>query len=190
MFVGTDPVTGHPRQLTRTVGAKYQTEARAALRHGEKERTTAVDATGSTATVRTVVEEWLRHSQARGRAPRTLHDARRSAETVIFPEFGDVPIADLTPGISTSWYRKLATGEGRERPLKPASIRRHHAVLSASLSQDVRWGWLDRDPAERAQPPPLGRTELQVPTVEEVRHSFPEERTATSAGACSCPWPS
>ena len=41
-------------------------------------------------------------------------------------------------------------------------------MLSASLSQAVRWGWLDRNPAERAQPPPLGQAELQVPTLEEV----------------------
>jgi integrase len=33
----------------------------------------------------------------------------------------------------------------------------------------VRWGWIDRNPAERAQPPPLGHVELQVPTVEEVQ---------------------
>ncbi|HEX3333798.1 MAG TPA: hypothetical protein VHS57_05620, partial [Acidimicrobiales bacterium] len=56
----------------------------------------------------------------RSPGPRTLHDARRSAETVIFPEFGDVPIADLTPRHLDEWYRKLATGEGRDRPLKPA----------------------------------------------------------------------
>ena len=42
-------------------------------------------------------------------------------------------------------------------------------MLSAALSQAVRWGWLDRNPAERAEPPPLGRAELQVPTPDEVR---------------------
>jgi integrase len=85
------------------------------------------------------------------------------------PEFGDAPIADLTPRHLDEWYLKLATGEGRDRPLKPTSIRRHHAVLSASLSQVVRWGCLDRNPAERAQPPSLGYVELEVPTVEDVQ---------------------
>jgi integrase len=169
VFVGTDPVTGHPKQRTKTIEAKNQTEARAALRGWQRELDDNRSATDSTASVRSLVEEWLRHSEARGRAPSTLHDARRSAETVIFPEFGDVPISDLTPRHLDEWYRKLAAGEGRERPLKPASIRRHHAVLSAALNQAVRWGWLERNPAERAQPPPLGRTELQVPTPEEVR---------------------
>ena len=120
-------------------------------------------------TVRSLIEEWLRHSTAHGRTPRTLHDARRSAETIIFPEFGDIDIADLTPRHLDEWYRKLSTGEGRGRALKAASIRRHHAVLSSALSQAVRWGWLDRNPADRSQPPSIERTELQVPSPDEVR---------------------
>lgn len=42
-------------------------------------------------------------------------------------------------------------------------------MLSASLGQAVRWGWLDRNPAERAQPPELGQASLRVPTSGEVR---------------------
>jgi integrase len=33
----------------------------------------------------------------------------------------------------------------------------------------VRWGWLDRNPAERAQPPELGQASHRVPTSDEVR---------------------
>jgi integrase len=88
---------------------------------------------------------------------------------VIYPEFGDRRIVDLNPRDLDEWYRKLATGEGRSRALKATSIRRHHAVLSASLSQAVRWGWLDCNPAERARPPRLERTELRVPTDDEMR---------------------
>ena len=42
-------------------------------------------------------------------------------------------------------------------------------MLSSALSQAVRWGWIDRSPADRAQPPTMERTELQVPTTDEVR---------------------
>jgi integrase len=171
VFTGVDPVTGHPRQLSKTVDARNQTEAQRKLRSWQKELDEApVEATAdSTATVRTLIDEWLRHSEVRGRAPRTLHDARRSAETVIFPEFGDLPITELTPRHLDEWYRKLATGEGRARPLKATSIRRHHGVLSSALSQAVRWEWIDRNPAERSQPPALEQVELQVPTTDEVR---------------------
>ena len=42
-------------------------------------------------------------------------------------------------------------------------------ILSSALSQAVRWGWIERNPAERSQPPALERVELQVPTPDEVR---------------------
>ncbi|HVC71273.1 MAG TPA: site-specific integrase [Acidimicrobiales bacterium] len=168
VFVGTDPVTGSPRQITRVVRAKTQRQAQKLL-DMLREEVAVVDPTGSTATVRTVVEEWLAHSEVRGRAPKTLHEARRSAETVIFPALGEVPLRDLSARHLDELYRRLATGEGRARPLKATSIRRHHAVLSAALGQAVRWGWLDHNPAARAQPPELGQANLRVPTPDEVR---------------------
>ncbi len=162
-------MTGRPLQLSRNIAAKNKTDAQRQLRDWQQELNEAEPATAPVVTVRNLIHEWLRHSEARGRAPRTLHDARRSAETVIFPELGDMPISDLTPRHLDEWYRKLSTGEGRERALKATSIRRHHAVLSSALSQAVRWGWLERNPAERSQPPSIERTELKVPTSEEVR---------------------
>ena len=181
VFVGTDPVTGAPKQLTKTVEARNRSAAQTALNQWSAELD-GVGEVGPTATLRTVINEWLRHSEARGRSPKTLHEARRSAETVIFPELGDVPVGDLTPRHLDELYRKLATGERRAIPgrnkgakprrlgaLAPASIRRHHAVLSASLGQAVRWGWLDRNPAERAQPPELGQRTLEVPSPDQVR---------------------
>jgi integrase len=167
VFVGTNPVTSHPRQVTRTVQAKNQTEARTMLER-LRAKVAAVEPSGSTATVRTLLQEWLAHAGARGRAPKTLHEARRSAETVIFPALGDVPLRDLTARHLDELYRTLSTGEGRARPLKATSIRRHHAVLSAALGQAVRWGRLEQNPAARAQPPELGQAELQVPTPAEV----------------------
>ena len=166
-----DPVTCHPRQLSKTVDARNQTKAQHKLHAWQKElgEVPVAATTDSTATVRILLAEWIRHSEARGRAVNTLHAARRSGETVIFPEFGDMPIADLTPRHLDEWYRKLATGEGRSRPLKATSIRRHHAILSSALSQAVRWGWIERNPAERSQPSSMERVELQVPTPDEVR---------------------
>ncbi len=85
VFVGTDPVTGSPRQITRTVWAKTQRQAQHILDALRDDVATA-EPNGNTATVRSLIEEWLEHSKARGRAPKTLHEARRSAETVIFPD--------------------------------------------------------------------------------------------------------
>ena len=68
VFVGTDPATGHRRQVTRTVQAKNQTEARKALDH-LRDEVAAVEPSGPTATVRTLLEEWRAHGVLAG-APR------------------------------------------------------------------------------------------------------------------------
>jgi len=166
-FAGNDPLTGKPRLVERTVDAANKTQAQVQLR--ELQASQARKQLGTSASVRTVVNEWIRHSETRGRSPRTIHEARASAEKVIFPELGDVPVSELTPRHLDEWYRKLRAGEGRARPLSAASVRRHHAVLSAALAQAVRWDWLDRNPAERARPPELPQHSLVVPTFDEVR---------------------
>ena len=42
-------------------------------------------------------------------------------------------------------------------------------MLSSALSLAVRWGWIEPSPVDRAQPQTMERTELQVPTPDEVR---------------------
>jgi hypothetical protein len=73
VFVGTDPVTGSPRQITLTVQAKAQRQPQQILDALRDDVATA-EPTGSMATVRSLIEEWLEHSKARGRAPKTLHE--------------------------------------------------------------------------------------------------------------------
>jgi len=185
VFVGTDTETGRPCQVSRFVTARNKTEAQRKLRQWPEELADSEPMGAGNAAVRSLIEEWLRHSAARGRAPRTLHDARRSAETVIYPEFGDKRIVDLTPRDLDEWYRKHATGEGRSRALKATSIRRHHAVLSASLSPAVRWGWLDCNPAERAHPPVSSAPSSGCPPTTRCAACWPPPPSAMSAGGCS-----
>ena len=59
-------------------------------------------------------------------------------------------------------------GLGR-RGLSATSVRRYHAVCSASLNQAVRWGLLERSPAAQATPPSLESNEPEAPTPEEVK---------------------
>jgi hypothetical protein len=51
--------------------------------------------------------------------------------------------------------------------LKPLTVRKSHAVLSAALHQAVKWGWIDRNPADRssppARPPTCGRRRWTAP---------------------------
>jgi integrase len=161
---GRDPVTGKERRKSWTFEAKTRREA-------ERQVGRILDAfeqggvLGTRATVAQLLEEFMRVSASRGRSPNTLHDYRRIINQFLVPALGSIPIEDLTAHHLDSLY----TSASKDRGLAASSIRRYHAVLSAALNQAVRWGWLERNPAERATLPSSAPKALQVPTPEEVR---------------------
>ena len=52
--------------------------------------------------------------------------------------------------------------------LSPLTIRKSHAILSASFNQALKWGWRDRNPVDRASPPGLRGREIHPPTPAEL----------------------
>ncbi len=202
VFAGTDPSTGKQRQYTQTVYVSGRKDALAELakfaaEHGADER-----GPQSNRVVAELLSEWIAHSEARGRAPRTIVAAKAQAAVIVL-ELGRMQVAKLTPRHIDEFYRKLANGtakrptpkrpkqtsipdgDGRKnnrvpvqppKQLAPASIRRYHAILSAALSQAVRWGWITRNPAALATLPKLVRAEIEAPSVDEVRLLVGEAR--------------
>ena len=55
------------------------------------------------------------------------------------------------------------------RGLSATSVRRYHAVCSATLNQGVRWGLLERSPAAQPSPRSMEQNEPDAPTPEEVK---------------------
>lgn len=168
VYAGTDPLTGRPRLAEKTVVAKNETEARQQLREFAREQDKGAQP-GTSAALATVLEEWLRHTEAMGNSPRTIHEARRTIDTVLVPALGSVPVRDLTARHLDVLYRQLLTGEGRPRPLAASTVIRYHAVLRAALRQAVKWGWIEKSPAEQATLPRPDQPSLVVPTTDEVR---------------------
>ncbi len=158
-YAGRDPVTGRYRYASRTVEAKTITAARKALVAFVAEHEGAP--TGSNATVRALMDDWVRHLESVGRAPRTITEARRTIDAVIDPVLGDVPLNELTARHVDEWLRTTDR-------LRPASRRRYFAILSAALGQAVRWGWIDRNPADRATLPELRPAAITVPDKREI----------------------
>ncbi len=113
-----------------------------------------------------LLTKWLAHARARGRAPKTLDEARREIENRIRPRLGHIPIDQLgAEELDDAYSAWLAEG------LAPSTVHRHAAVISAALSQGVRWKWLNaRDnPALSATPPSAtSKRRLVTPTPEQV----------------------
>jgi integrase len=52
--------------------------------------------------------------------------------------------------------------------MSAGAVRRVHAILSAALNYAVSWGWIDRNPADHAHPPKLGKRRAQPPQPQQV----------------------
>src|ERR1700728_1483687 len=143
-FIGPDPVSGKPRQATRSFkGTEYAASKAlgklvAEVEAGKFNRTSA--------TVAQLLDKWLEMAESIQR-PRTLYENRRKIEGRIKPVLGNIRLDRLEPDSLDAGYRQwLAEG------LSPATVHKLHSVLSAACRQAVKWGWIDRAPTERATP--------------------------------------
>ncbi len=159
VYVGKDPVTGRPRHASRTVRAKNITAARAALTAFVAESRS--ETLGSNATVRSVMAEYVTSLETKPRAPLTIAEARRTIEQVINPALGDVSVSDLEGRDIDALIRAHSN-------LKPSSVRRYIAVLSAGLGLAVKNGWIASNPVARANLPSIQSGRKRLPTPDEI----------------------
>jgi integrase len=111
-----------------------------------------------------LLDKWTDHLEARGRAPKTLAENRREIATRIRPRLGTIAVTELSAEhLDDAYSTWLKEG------LSASSVHRHAAVISAALTQGVKWGWLDLNPAQRASAPaPTTTRKLVTPGPDQV----------------------
>jgi integrase len=138
--LGRDPATGRYEYVSRefqgTEAGARRAPARLAAEvdqglHHHSERHTVAE----------LLERWMEHIEGLGRAPTTLVRSRSAIRHHIGPRLGSIRIDRLQPSDIDRFYSGLA-----KAGLKPVSIRKAHAILSASFNQAVKWGWIERSP--------------------------------------------
>lgn len=161
VFEGTDAITGQKRYRTRAFrGTKRQAQNQLAALVAEVNAGTVSPAS---MTVDALLEAWLTHIEHIGRSPTTLFSYRAIVRQL--PDgFRALLLGKVTPKVLDDLYRHLA----KETKRKPATVLRFHALLRAAFAQAVRWGWVDRNPVERATPPSVRRDEVRPPAIEDV----------------------
>jgi integrase len=158
-----DAETGRHRYVERHVhGRKRDAERELA------ELITEVDSGGHRQTRRYTVSElldrWMTHIEALGRAPSTLVRNRSAINTNINPKLGKLDITKVGRADIDNLYGQLLRSG-----LNPLTVRKSHAILSAAFNQAVKWGWVDRNPVLRTTPPSARVREIQPPTPGELR---------------------
>jgi integrase len=155
VFVGNDPATGHPRQVSRTFkGGKRQASTELARFVAAVE---AGDAPVSGATtLADLLERWLEHITPL-RQPGTIRGYESHLRRIT-PVLGPIRLSKLTAQDLDRAYRTWL-GQG----LSATTVHHHHAAISAALRHAVRWGAISRAVTELASPPPL-RIQTPAPT--------------------------
>jgi hypothetical protein len=140
--LGRDPASKRYRYVTTTVRGGRRATQREAARLVKEANEGKIPFERETLTG--LLERWLDHIEARGRAPKTLLENRRMS-AVIAEDLGVKELRKLRGRDLDGFYDRL-----RRRGLSATTVRRYHAVLSASLNQAVRWGlWSIRRPLRR-----------------------------------------
>lgn len=114
-------------------------------------------------TVEDLITRYIDHAESIGRAATTVREYRRIQGKVITPEIGKIRLTKLNAHHLDHLYGKLT-----EKGNKPTTVRRVHALISASLHQAEKWDLVDRNVARRASPPRIHSSAVTAPTPGEV----------------------
>lgn len=85
----------------------------------------------------------------------TRRSYRWTATKHVLPMLGHLRLTAITPEVLDHFYADLLRcrdhcrhpADGHTcRPLRPATVRKIHYVLSGAYRRAVRWGWIDRSP--------------------------------------------
>ena len=166
VFVGTDPATGRPRQVTKSFhGGKRAAQTALAAFVVEVEAGKR-PLTGAT-TVAELLDKYIEY-QTQLKQPTTIRGYRMIAKRITV-KLGKIRVSRLdAQDIDLAYREWLAEG------LAPSTVHHHHELLSAALHQAVRWRVVNYAVTEHASPPPLKSPPVPEVTPEQVRQLVTE----------------
>lgn len=113
-------------------------------------------------TVSDYLEQWLVDYAESNVTTKTRQRYAQLIRNNIVPILGDVVLDELTPMQVQSFYSHLLR-EGRTDGcggLAPQTVMHIHRMLRKALAQAERWEIIARNPADKADPPRVPRTEM------------------------------
>jgi integrase len=157
VFVGRDE-HGKPIQVSRTVhGGKKDAERVAAELTGRPSRQ------AGRKTVTDLLLAW-RELKDPSWAPYSRRDQASRSQRISEDRIGKVPVARLQVSDVDEWVTRL-----RRRDVGEGSIRNQLQTLRSALTQAVKWGWIDVNPAALASHERPKRTPRGAMSPEEVQ---------------------
>jgi integrase len=154
-----DPMTGKPRQISRTFrGGKRAANAalsRLVVDHQDGKLG------GSQGTVGQLLDEWLRAGTV-DITPVTRATYVRTVD-LLKPVVGHVRLSRLDAHDIEVAYKQMTEGG-----LSPFVLKQCHTSLRSALSTGLRWGWVPSNAAKLVKAPKVPRSTPMAPTVGQV----------------------
>jgi integrase len=145
VFVGTNPATGSPRQLSRTVRGGVRAAERELARFVTEAEAGDVPM-GANQTLAEFLDAWLAFIEPQ-RSPTTMRGYRDKVRRWK-AALGSMRVRRLTAqDLDRTYARWLADGAA------PMTVRHCHRILAAALRQGQRWGLVTRCVTDLARPP-------------------------------------
>jgi integrase len=112
-----------------------------------------------------LLDRWLEHGErVKGWSPTTVRSNRHVVEGKIRPALGKIRLSKLTARHLDQLYADL-----RAKGNAPSTVRLVHALIRSALHQAERWDLVDRNVANRANPPAAAAPYIKVPSPEQVQ---------------------
>jgi integrase len=120
-----------------------------------------------------LVDRWLPRTRT---TPKTRADRETHMKAYVVPRIGGLALQELTGDHLTEMYDDLAVSGRTRKPdpelgwgLSPTTIRRIHTQLHKAFEDAIRWGLLNRNPCDRADPPSTSEVKARA---REARRSY------------------
>lgn len=177
VYAGPDLFSGKKQWITETVtGGKREAQRRLAQLVAEVD---AGKSAPTDATLDVLVARFLEHGKTvRGWSP-TTSDGYLLKLRHVCEVFGKHKLGAIRPDQLDAYYeRRIAQLSLRGSRNPGLTVRHEHRVLSTAFHQAVRWGWMDRNPCDRATPPSAQVRDVGAPEVATVQAAI-EAATAS-----------
>ena len=177
--LGTDPVTGKRKQQWVSVkGTKKEAEKRLSELLNQLDTGTFMKP-GKT-TLGEFLEQWLKDYVWPNLAPRTAEGYESIIRQHLTPALGNILLTQLKPERLQRYYSEKLSG-GRcdgKGPLSQTTVSHHHTCLHRALKMALKWGLINRNPADAVTPPRPQHLEMQTMNEDEV-HTLLEVAKST-----------
>jgi len=116
------------------------------------------------------LEKWLSDYVWSNLAPRTAEGYDSIVRCHLIPALGNIPLTQLRPDhLQRYYYEKLSGGRyDGKGDLSRTTVSHHHTCLHRALKMALKWGLLNRNPADAVTPPRPQRSEMHTMNEDDI----------------------